>query len=58
MGLCLYIAHVLFQVSCNDDDANVARAIYSRLGHNKPQIPYCDIAAKAAECGKKDLSIK
>jgi hypothetical protein len=26
-------------------------------GHH-PQISYCDIAAKAAECGKKELSIK
>ena len=25
---------------------------------NHPQISYCDIAAKAAECGKKELSIR
>ena len=40
-----------------DDWQAVARQITNRLGHH-PQISYCDIATKAAECGKKELSIK
>ena len=31
---------------------------HSVFSGNHPQISYCDIAAKAAECGKKELSIR
>ena len=41
----------------DEDDKSVANAIRQKLG-NHPQISYCDIAAKAAECGKKDLAIR
>jgi len=46
------------QVSCNDEDASIAKSIRQRLGQHKPQIPYCDIASKAADCGKKELAIR
>ena len=41
----------------DEDDKSVANAIRQKLG-NHPQISYCDIAAKAAEGGKKDLAIR
>jgi len=41
----------------NDSAQQVASAIHAKLGNN-PQIPYCDIAAKALEYGKEDLAIK
>ena len=40
-----------------EDGSKIASAIHARIG-NHPQISYCDIAAKAAENGKKDLAIK
>ena len=39
------------------DDASVARAISAKLGHN-PNLSYSDIAARAAECGRKELAVK
>ena len=41
----------------DEDDKTVANAIRQKLG-NHPQISYCDIAAKAADGGKKDLAIR
>ena len=43
--------------SSHDESAVVARSIIGRLG-NHPQIPYVEVASKAAEVGKKDLAIK
>ncbi len=41
-----------------DDEASVAKAINQRLGHHHPQLSYSDIAAKAADCGKKELAVR
>ena len=41
----------------HEDSGVVARCIIDRLGHH-PQIPYVEVASKAAEVGKKDLAIK
>ncbi len=40
-----------------EDDAVVARTISRRLGHH-PRLSYRDIAAKAADCGRKGLAIR
>jgi len=39
------------------DDVSVARAIGRRLGHH-PRLSYADIAAKAADCGRKKLAVR
>ena len=53
------LAHwACYKVSTSNEDATaVARKIIEKLG-NHPQISYCDVASKAAECGKKELAIK
>lgn len=53
------LAHwACYKVGCEGEDwQTVAKQITKRLGDH-PQISYCHIATKAAECGKKELSIK
>ena len=59
MGRSRVLAHwACYKVTArhsDEDDKSVANAIRQKLG-NHPQISYCDIAAKAAEGGKKDLA--
>ena len=61
MGRSRVLAHwACYKVTArhsDEDDKSVANAIRQKLG-NHPQISYCDIAAKAAEGGKKDLAIR
>ncbi|XP_059091268.1 vacuolar protein sorting-associated protein 16 homolog [Tigriopus californicus] len=59
LGECRVLAHwACYKVSKDgEEDNQVARDISQRLG-SQSQISYCDIAAKAAESGKKELAVK
>lgn len=59
LGECRVLAHwACYKVSKDgEDDNQVARNISQRLGSHS-QISYCDIAAKAAESGRKELAVK
>ncbi len=44
----------------DEDDEAIARSIINKLNQNNggSKISYCDIASKAAECGKDQLAIR
>ena len=47
-----------YKVGQCQDDASVAKLISQRLGSAPQTLSYADIAAKAAEAGKRELAVK
>ena len=46
-----------YKVAQEGEDSEIAATIKKRLGDKTHDISYCDVADKAAECGKTELAI-